>query len=373
MTVRDLVLRLHRWGGLAIGLLVAVVSLTGAALLINLPAQQRGADEAARVTPGEGPRVAPSALIAAGEAALEGRELRAAQFYADPSHAAVMHFWDEARVFVDPWTGDAFGAEETPAGSALLERFHRSLLLSGPGTTLVGLVTVGLVVLVVFGLWLWWPGRGSIKRAFRPEVRRGWKRANYDLHNVLGFYAAALLLVLGGTGALMAYPGLQTLAGRAVQAVFGDGHPSGQLPAELDGVTPLPAESDRVASTPRVDRAIAHARRLFPDATWVQALPARGGRPGLRILVAADRSGNASRYHTLRADAAGDIQSLTRFGEERRVVRLNRLVGRLHTGEGMGPIYRVSAFLACVIGGLLPFSGTLIWFPRWRRRRQRGG
>jgi len=200
------------------------------------------------------------------------------------------------------------------------------------------------------------------------ELRRGWKRANYDLHNVLGFYAAALLLVLGGTGILMAYPGLETFAGRAVQAVFGASPPASSDLPETAGPG---AHAD--TATARLDRAIAHARRLFPDAAWLRALPARGGRPGLRLLVAADRPDRATRYHTLRVDAAGDIESLTRFGEERPVVRLRRLVEELHTGAGMGPIYRVSAFLACVIGGLLPLSGTLIWFPRWRRRRRRRG
>jgi len=369
MTVRDAVRRLHRWGGLSAGVLVAIVSLTGAWLLISLPDRAQDMDEAARVTPGRGARLPPSRLIAAGEAAFRGHTLRAAEFYADPSHAAVMHFVGGARVFVNPWTGEPFGMEED--ASSRLERLHTTLFLNRPGEAIVDLVASVLVVLAALGVVLWWPVKRSVRRALTIELRRGWRRANYDVHNVLGFYAATLLLILGGTGMLMAYPVLQTAAGRAVERVFGDDHPTAsdsREEASLQSAAPVSAAPTPAA---RVDRAIANAQRLFPDAPWVRTFPTRADSPSLRILVAADPSGNGERAHTLRADAAGDIRSLTRFGQERRVVRLRRLVRELHTGEGMGPVYRAGVFLACLIGGFLPLSGTLIWFPRWRRRRRR--
>jgi len=365
VTIRDVVLRLHRWGGLSLGLIVSVICFSGAALLIVAPAQERRAEESARITPGAGLRASPSEMIAAARRAFPGRELRSAAFYSDGSHAAVMSFRDGSRVFVNPWTGRTFGAEEDATESSLVQRLHESLLLPGAFGKLVGLVTVGFVVLLLLGVCLWWPRKGSIKKALGVEVRRGWKRANYDLHNALGFYAAALLLVLGGTGIFLAYPRLGSFAARVGGSVFGNDARAGggQVPTAPEVATDLP----------RVDRALAYAQRMFPEAVWVRMLQAPGRRPGLQLRVAADPSGNAARYHTLRVDAAGDIQSLTRFGEERLAVRMRRLVGQLHRGTGMGTFYRVSAFLACMIGGLLPFSGSLIWFPRWRRRRRRAG
>ena len=77
------------------------------------------------------------------------------------------------------------------------------------GDSLVGIVGVVLVLLVLSGLCLWWPGirrLGSGFRVRRTTSRYVWHR---ELHKVVGILALPFLLMWGFTGAAAQFPFLQ--------------------------------------------------------------------------------------------------------------------------------------------------------------------
>ena len=65
-----------------------------------------------------------------------------------------------------------------------------------------------VIVLVVSGFILWWPRNGHWLR--RMTVRRGVRGVKllHDLHNTLGFWLAAPLLLWATTGVYFAFPNL---------------------------------------------------------------------------------------------------------------------------------------------------------------------
>lgn len=57
-----------------------------------------------------------------------------------------------------------------------------------------------------------WPKKWkvkTIKKGLKLDFKVKWKRLNYDLHNVLGFYSLLFALVLGFTGLMFSYPSLK--------------------------------------------------------------------------------------------------------------------------------------------------------------------
>ena len=234
------------------------------------------------------------------------------------------------------------------------------------GRTIVGLSTIAFVGLTMLGLWLWWPTTRTVRRAFLIRPRVGLKRLNYDAHNVLGFYAAFVLFILGATGLMFSYPGLQTFGARVANSLVPARSAPGAAPSAVAGDSSVPMSVD---STRPADRAWAIARDQFPDAAWQRLTYGPGDPPVIRVAVGAGGASHPGRFHTVRFDPRGELRGVVRFGQERAAVRLSRLVGELHTGSLNGA-YRVAAFLACVVGAVLPITGTLIWFPRWRRRRR---
>ncbi len=367
MKAREVALKLHRWGGLVTGLVVSVLCLTGAVLLITEPADQARLEQIGREAPPDGAMLPPSRLVEiASTAAGEGLPRSIVISIANPRRADVA-MRNDVLVSVDPWDGSvlrAFHHETSLSGR--LEVLHTNLMLGSVGELTVKWFNIVFVLLLVLGLWLWWPTRRTMRRSFLIELRRGFKRANYDLHNVLGFYSALLLLVLGGTGVLLSYPGLQSFAGRAAGAVAarvgGSGGEQAALPPNVR------VESAPPDTLPIMDHVWNTVRVVYPTAPW-QRMSFTGAPPfGYRVQVGAGEASEVFHFNTVYANRAGEIRRVVPASAEPIAGRLSRLVGRLHTGSINGP-YRVASFIACVIGALLPLTGLIVWYPRWRRRR----
>jgi uncharacterized iron-regulated membrane protein len=58
----------------------------------------------------------------------------------------------------------------------------------------------------ISGIIVWWPGISSWKRALWLRGDVGWKRFNFDLHHVAGFWSMLLILMWGATGAYFVFP-----------------------------------------------------------------------------------------------------------------------------------------------------------------------
>ena len=365
MKPRDIALRLHRWGGLGAGLVVWLLCLTGAVLMVMRPGDTRPLRLAEPLAAGRSERLPVSELLAAALEELPNGELASVQAYRDPTRAAVVQLRDGRAAFIDPWTGRV--AELRPGGSRsrFVSALHTNLAAGEPGRAVVIAGTILFVLLTFLGLWLWWPAKRAARGAFLISARHGWKRFNYDAHNVLGFYSALLLLLLSVTGVLISFPRLMDAGARAASAVLPDG---AGLATPGPEVGPGPQGGTPDGDVPLVDRAFAHASRLYPEAAWARAVALGGDRPRFRILVAATE--RFDRAHTVRVDADGVLIGVVEYGEEAVRVRFARWINQLHTAR-LGGGYAVLAFVACAVGTLLPLTGALIWFPRWRRARGR--
>jgi uncharacterized iron-regulated membrane protein len=83
---------------------------------------------------------------------------------------------------------------------------HVNLLAGATGKTINGIMAIFVVLLSLSGLIIWWPGRGRLRRSLTIDFRSNWKRLNWDLHSVVGFWMFALIFVWGVTGVYLVFP-----------------------------------------------------------------------------------------------------------------------------------------------------------------------
>ncbi len=92
----------------------------------------------------------------------------------------------------------------------ILKYIHWGLLLNSDwGKYVVGIPSVLFIFMLITGIILWWPKNKNARKGrfwFSWENVKTWKRKNYDLHNVLGFYASFIALLMSITGIYFAYP-----------------------------------------------------------------------------------------------------------------------------------------------------------------------
>lgn len=364
--------QVHLWLGLLLALPVIVVCVSGS-LLVFREELDSWLNPALLAPPLQGGRIQPAAaLLSAGLAATIPAgaaqiRLRAPQRGQTAWSVFVQRRDGNGRIWMEqigvhPETAQPTGRRDyTASPLILLYHLHEVLLLRlWWGAELVGGIGLVLLVSSLSGLYLWWPRPGRWKAAFWIKRAASPRRFLLDLHNVLGLYSLAIVLILSFSGVYLSFP--NPVRG-LVRLVAADS-PFPALPARS-----APAGATRLDLTTIFEHAQAafpgasldNARKLDgPHGLWrfAMRLPEESGHSPANSMVWLDPySGAVLARRDARALPAGE-----------RFLILQR---PLHNGEALGLAGR---WLAC-IGGLVPaglaITGWMLWLRRQRGRISR--
>ena len=128
-----------------------------------------------------------------------------------PNHAADVTLerdGERTRRIVHPATGADLGPT-LPLGyrvSAWMLDLHDNLLNGPTGRRVTGIGALALLMLCASGLIIWWPGASRWRRSVLIDTGSNWKRLNWSLHSVLGFWFFAFLLMWSLTGVYLSLP-----------------------------------------------------------------------------------------------------------------------------------------------------------------------
>ncbi len=110
----------------------------------------------------------------------------------------------ELAVFVNPYTGVVLGErDEVNNLQAIALNLHGSLLIGDFGDRLLEISAGWGIILVITGLYLWWPRQGSkVWGVWLPRLTHKWSQRTFwrDLHSVPAAWASVILLFFLITG-----------------------------------------------------------------------------------------------------------------------------------------------------------------------------
>jgi uncharacterized iron-regulated membrane protein len=390
--------RAHRWTSFLLGLLLLVIVVSGVALIfapeieeVTRPSLYDTAAGPAKVAPGE--------ALATVHRELPGFEVSEASIWRNRGAWEVHGGGETARV--DDTDGSLLGTTDREHGvMGFIANLHECALgceemsgyvpflgkpaqIAGADLTLGNEGTWGglilavsgivLLLLVISGLVLWWPGRRKLRRGFKVRRGRGNYKLNYDLHKVVGFVALPFLAMWAITGINFELPKQTEAAWFAVT-------PGGPQP-ESD----FEFKSKPVKGQPEITmrEVIANASAVAPPGSTLQAVnnPNRGEKTSSYELwfshgydswnygfypgnygVFVDRySGHAVRYWP---NPANDTVTANFW---------QNWMATLHMGNVVGWIPRLGWLVFGLTPLLLAFTGISTWLLRRRLRRRKGG
>lgn len=370
---------LHLWMGLASGIIVFIVSVTGCIYVFEQEIRHY-TQRYQFVTPQDQPYLPPSRIrqltaeqVFGREADSLGKHLQNISYYTGDKAATVS--------YKDPRKGQVLFYVNPYDGKLLYKRYYNRdffrIMLKGHmylwldpkiGKPVIATAVLLFVVLLITGLIMWWPKnlkKANANKSFKIKWSASFKRLNYDLHNVLGFYVFLAAFVIAATGLVWGFEWWAkssywvTSGGKSLQPLkrpFSD-------TATLTARYTLP--EDRVWQQAR--------EAYFPITGMIQIqLPVKTSDP-IGLVHNPKEGTHYSRQfryfdrYTLAEIKGGGVYN-TPYDKAPLSDKIYRANYDIHVGAILGWPGKMLAFFASLICASLPVTGFLVWWGKKKKR-----
>ncbi|SEI80327.1 Uncharacterized iron-regulated membrane protein [Dyadobacter sp. SG02] len=367
-TFKKIASQLHLWLGVSSGLVVFIVALTGSILVFE--------DELEPVI------YAKFHLVEApkDQSPLPLDNLRAAVASAYPkqriTRIAIEPYADRTIIFglvkgkkekdvlsvaVNPYTAEITGTRhENESFFHIVLQLHRYLCMEDTGKLITGVSCVMFIVIMITGLILWWPNRKQTKQRLTIKWNAKFKRLNWDLHAVFGFYVLPFTFLIALTGLVWSYKWVNIM----IFLTF-DGKPQQKREAPANV-----SFTDSSTSTVLAQVFTETNRQLTYPGRIQVAIPESDS---LSVTVSKENE-TASVDNVVDFlyfdQTDGKLISKRLYDNETTGMKVRRLVLPIHSGSIWGWPTKVLALIVALITATLPVTGVVIWVGRKFKKKE---
>lgn len=370
--------RWHFYAGLFCVPFVLILSLSGAIYLFK-PQIEAALDRPYAHLVISGPSASPEAQALAAVDSVPGGRLKAYQLPQTPDQAVqvlVTAKGEDVRVWVHPQTLQVLKTVPEKARlMAVVQHIHGELLMGKQGAILVELAGAWALIMVLTGLYLWWPrGAQGLAGVGYPRLNRGRRLAWRDIHAVTGVWISSLALFLLITALPwtqvwgQAFKEVRRMAAPAAAPAdwptAGARTPPEDLHAEHRGMKGMAGHDHLMPGQ------YALLNTIVPQAQAMNlAYPALVSPPGGRSTswVAKSDSQDRPLREEHRFDAEGRPTSHTDFNDKPVLDKVVGIGVAAHEGQLFGLPNQLLGLIAAFGMATLSVSGVVMW---WTRRPQ---
>jgi uncharacterized iron-regulated membrane protein len=368
MTLKQIFGKLHLWLGLASGLVVLIVAGTGILLVFEDELDEWANKDFYVVTvPQDAQPVSVDSMYHSAKA--YDAKLKINRIYLEskaPGHTVIFYgkknktaTW---HIAVDPYTGKVIRAREFDKRFfGVVLNLHRNLCMNEVGKAITHASCLIFVVMIITGLVLWWPKRWKIlKQRTRIQWTSNWKRLNWDLHAVGGFYVHLLLLAIGLTGLVWAYPWFNNAI-----YLLADGKPMSKKEAPVNTVKqPIKAGFYELIYEQTNTRLPYKGRvtLLFPEKDSLAITVNKMNRE-----AAVDNMTDVLYFEK----GTGRLLKENLFKNSSTGNKIRRMTLPIHTGKLFGWPTQILALIAAMVAFSLPITGLFIYLAGRKKRKAR--
>jgi len=367
--LRRLWLNVHLWIALSLVALLVPISISGGLLVWHDEIDSVINPKRYAVS---GPQVAlqPSEYLAKAEAAVVNDPTKpraSALRYPEPGWPVRVVMRAQPReegarprllnVYLDPPTGKVLDVVDFRVSLfGFLHVFHENLIIPEySGRQMVGWAGVGMLILSLTGIWLWWPRGGNFLRGLR------WQRSSlftFNLHHLLGFWISLPLAVVSATGIYLSFPQTARDAMSSITPMTPQGQRGfgGQI-------------AQRTAFT--ADQALAAALKAEPN-----------GKPVALFLPVQQRERPLTWRTQISRAGSGDIVTVTTDDQSAKTSlpavplsgdRAASWVRWIHEGSRGGSVWAIVVTLTGIFPTIFAITGIIMWLRKRSDRKEMAG
>ncbi|CAG5003391.1 hypothetical protein DYBT9275_03141 [Dyadobacter sp. CECT 9275] len=358
---------LHLWLGLASGIVVVIVSFTGCILVFESEIKDWYSAHLFAENPENKPMLPPSRLWQTARQAMPGKVIQSVWYHGEGRTA---HFYlnSDSLVYVNPYNGNLVAIVDHEDFFDFILEGHTELWIHHEaGAGIVKYATLIFFVLLITGLILWWPkkwNRSHTDKSFKIKWKAKFKRVNYDLHNVLGFYSLLIALIISATGLIMGFSWFS----KSVYWLSS----GGETPAPSIRSFSDTTRFSQLAGLENVDKAWKKGTEeigVYNKEAIIVSFPDEISEP---ISLCTDMINGSWRYvyldqHTLE-ELPGTQPQIDKLNIADWIRRTNYA---LHVGSVGNLTTKILYFIASLISTSLPITGFYIWWEKERKKRKK--
>ena len=363
MNVRKIVLSVHLYLGLAAGIFLVILGLTGSVMALEEDIDHWLHPQLWYVTAGR--QLQPeNDLVSIAQNRCRSRVL-IVQFPRASNLAQVMHFTNGTVAYLNPFDGTVLGSTVGQSNSDLvlsyIHQIHLRLVpdpawapkLADVGQIAVSIAGVLLCLLVPTGLMLWWRDKLVSIHWKATDFKVPWFKVFHDAHQAIGIYASLFLLIASITGFLIGFD----FPAKLLYSVTRTSPPS--LPQSFPS-TPVAGALPIMA-----DQVLQIARRAMPNAgVATMVVPVRPGGSYVVLMRVPQETSRAVHSAVTIDQFSGQVLNVRSYLDDSAGYHLIRFNRSIHTGDVFGWPSRMIASLSSLLLAVLVITGMVIWWKK---------
>ncbi|WP_163411463.1 PepSY-associated TM helix domain-containing protein [Flavobacterium ajazii] len=380
MSFKKLILKIHLWLGLSSGIIVVILGITGCLYAFEeelrpiihsyyyvdqvkskkLPVSQ------IIIIAKEANKAHPEQVMSGFDMFRDKKRTAAVYFYKELDEKAFW-YWNlrsSTKVYVDPYTGKVEEIENQNTEFFVVVRMlHQFLFMRYEiGDIITGTATIIFIISLITGLILWWPKNKSAAKQrfwFRWKDTTKWKRKNYDIHNIMGFYFLIFALIIALTGLVWSFKWYD----KGIQWALNGGKDSKKEVIESD--------TTQYTVHKPIDRIYAQINLLHPKAKRHYISNPTENDSLAPIYAFAGYDSSFDNVYINFDQYTGKLIKTSTYQDKDTGQKFRALNYGIHVGSILGFPGKILAFFASLVSASLPITGFLIWWGRRNKKQKK--
>ncbi|WP_248723282.1 PepSY domain-containing protein [Seonamhaeicola sp. ML3] len=372
MTAKKFIFQLHKYLGLTTGLVVFIVSITGCCWAFRDEIESLY-DDYKKVTPQDQSILTPTKAKELAKEIFPNNTVHGTLFKKEDDAIEVIFYDAEPEfyqsVFLNPYSGEVIQVDNHLSGffAFILKGHMRLWLPKTIGEQVVGVSILIFILIIISGFIIWLPKkRKNLKQRLKFDWKKTtrWKRKNFDLHTVVGFYICSLALILAFTGSMMSYNWLKYVVykstGGEKEARFIIPENQSQI-GERDSDIPMDYLITKLSKeNPNAESFELHYPKTSDESIYVEVSNSKG------IYYDSD-------FRFFDQNTLEEIETPSIYGkyENAKVAdKIQRMNYDIHIGAIGGIAGKIIAFLVSLLTASLPVTGVILWYGRNYKKKK---
>ena len=371
--LKKIIRKAHLYLGLASGLVVFIIAITGCCWAFQAEITRLIEGERS-VMPENKPFITPEKARTIALRFYPDRHIHGVAYGHATDPVEVIFYQPEPEfyrsIYLNPYSEEVLDIKNHREGFFwFVLRGHLYLWLpKALGSQITAYGTMIFVIMLITGIVLWWPKnkKGRKQRLkFDWKATTRWRRKNFDLHSIVGFYVSVFALILAFSGLVMAFDWVYFVT---YKAWGGDKVPEFMIPANVSKKEFVNSDG----SSP-INQLLPILAQEFPDYESFELHYPATDSSSIYVEISSQSGIHySSDYRFYDRHTLAEIETPGIYGKYAdasladKVMRMNY---DIHVGAIGGLPGKILAFLISLVTATLPVTGVLLWWGRKKKEK----